>query len=89
MTNKNMTHPSTKRPTPNPINAVMVEFFNGDTHEWEWYEILFDTTPYEAVKYYYESHDYDEPCTKALLNQSKPNQEKVDTEEARAYYITF
>lgn len=82
---KNKT-PNTKRPKKGEITAVMLEFYNENNHHWEFYTILFDTTPQKAVQSYYKN-----ALGRSILKRDivMQGQGHAIAEEAQAYYITF
>lgn len=85
-----MLNPPTPRPTPQPINAVMLEHI-GESNTFEWYEILFNTTPYQAVYNYHKEvlEEDEEQLLDSLAGIADTSLANPETDFARAYYITF
>ena len=76
-----------KRPTKKPITAVMLEYI-GESENWEWYDIMFDVTPAEAVKHYYKENGMLQEYKNEIKNINT-KQSSITLEIARAYIITF
>lgn len=76
------------RPTEKPITALMLEYI-GESNEWEWYSILFDCTPFEAIQNYLYENNEDEYILDNFNKTYNHELEKIEIDNVRAYYITI
>lgn len=69
-----------------PLKVVMLEHI-GEDNSWEWYDVIRDTTPEEAVKSYLEERlGEGEEMENLKLEDDMVYGELTDV---RAYYITI